>query len=104
MNEKHNLDRLFQEKFKDFEAAPPEFVWENIREELQEKKIKSKVTPLWIKLSGVAALLLLGGLLATLFFNDAENPATNAPAVVIDNNTATPADALKASPDTDPVQ
>jgi|GEM_PF-165461 len=104
MNEKKNLDRLFQEKFKDFEVAPPEFVWENIQEILQEKK-KRRVIPIWFKLSGVAALLVLSGLLATLFFNDNENPAVNAPAVVIDNNTtATPADAVKASPVATPVQ
>lgn len=103
MNEKHNIDRLFQEKFKDFEVAPPEFVWENIREELQEKK-KRRVIPLWFRLSGVAALLVLSGLLATLFFNDAENPAVNAPAVVIENNTPTPAGALKTSPGTTPAQ
>lgn len=103
MNEKHNLDRLFQEKFKDFEAAPPDFVWENIQEKLQGKK-KSRVIPLWLRLSGVAALLVLGGFITTLFFNDAENPAVNAPAVVIENTTATPADAIKASPDAIPVQ
>ncbi|MHA3788444.1 hypothetical protein ACX0HA_09565 [Flavobacterium hauense] len=103
MNEKHNLDRLFQEKFKDFEVAPPEFVWENIREELQEKK-KRRVIPLWFRLSGVAALLVLGGFITTLFINDAENPAVNAPAVVIENTTATPTDALKASPATTPDQ
>lgn len=101
MNEKHNIDRLFQEKFKDFEVAPPEFVWENIREELQEeKKTTGKVTPLWLRLSGVAALLLLGGLLATLFFNDAENPATNAPAVVVEDQNTTPANTIMpSSPD-----
>jgi len=103
MNEKKNLDRLFQEKFKDFEVAPPEFVWENIQEILQEKK-KRRVIPIWFKLSGVAALLVLSGLLATLFFNNNENPAVNAPAVVIDNTTATPADAVKASPVATPVQ
>lgn len=103
MNEKHNLDRLFQEKFKDFEVAPPEFVWENIREELQEKK-KRRVIPLWLRLSGVAALLVLGGLMATLFFNDDQNPATNAPAVVIDNTAATPADAIKTAPIATPSQ
>lgn len=104
MNEKHNIDRLFQEKFKDFEVAPPDFVWENIQEKLQEKK-KSKVVPLWARLSGIAALLALGGLLTTLYFNDAENPAVNAPAVVIENNTTTtPSDAIKASPDATPVQ
>lgn len=103
MNEKHNLDRLFQEKFKDFEVAPPEFVWENIQEKLQDKKT-SRVIPLWLRLSGVAALLVLGGFIATLFFNDAENPAVNAPALVIDNTTATPADAIKAAPDATPLQ
>lgn len=106
MNERKNLDRLFQEKFKDFEVAPPDFVWENIQEALQEKK-KRRVIPLWFRLSGVAALLLLGGLLTTLFINDAENPALNAPAVVIDNSNSeitSPADAVKASPDITPVQ
>ena len=101
MNEKKNLDRLFQEKFKDFEVAPPEFVWDNIQEILEEKK-KRRVIPIWFRLSGVAALLVLGGLLATLFFNDAENPAVNAPAVVIDNTT--PAGAAKASPMAAPAQ
>lgn len=96
MNEKKDLDRLFQEKFKDFEVAPPEFVWENIQEILQEKK-KRRVIPIWFKLSGVAALLILSGLLATLFFNDTDNPV-NANPVVIDKNTTSPADALKASP------
>lgn len=100
MNEKKDLDRLFQEKFKDFEVAPPEFVWENIREALQEKK-KRRVIPIWFKLSGVAALLVLGGLLATLFFNDSDNPVNTNP-VVIDNNTVSPTDALKASPDAVP--
>jgi len=100
MNEKKDLDRLFQEKFKDFEVAPPEFVWENIQEILQEKK-KRRVIPIWFKLSGVAALLILSGLLATLFFNDTDNPVNTNP-VVIDNNTASPADALKASPDAAP--
>lgn len=100
MNEKKDLDRLFREKFKDFEVAPPEFVWDNIQEILQEKK-KRRVIPIWFKLSGVAALLILSGLLATLFFNDTDNPV-NANPVVIDNNTSLPADALKASPDAVP--
>lgn len=99
MNERKDLDRLFQEKFKDFEVAPPDFVWENIQEKLRENK-KTRVVPLWYRLSGVAALLVLGGLLATLLFNDTENPAVNAPAVVIEKNTTTPADAVNAAPDT----
>lgn len=59
MSEKKNIDRLFQEQFKDFETAPPEYVWENIHDALQEKK-KRRVIPLWFRLGGVAAVLLVG--------------------------------------------
>ncbi|WP_294733690.1 hypothetical protein [uncultured Flavobacterium sp.] len=66
MSEKKNIDRLFQEKFKDFEAAPPEYVWENIEAELKEDK-KRRVIPIWFKLGGVAAVLLLGLMLINPF-------------------------------------
>lgn len=59
MSEKKNIDRLFQEQFKDFETAPPEYVWENIHDALQQKK-KRRVIPLWFRLGGVAAVLLVG--------------------------------------------
>lgn len=95
MNEKKNIDRLFQEKFKDFEVAPPEFVWDNIREALQEKK-KRRVIPIWIRLSGVAAILVVGGLFVTPYFSGTDTINTNP--VVIDNPVATPVDALKTSP------
>ena len=35
MKEKKNIDRLFQEKFKDFEHTPKEDVWKNIAEKLK---------------------------------------------------------------------
>jgi hypothetical protein len=38
MNKRKNIDKLFQEKFQDFEINPPEFIWENIEEKLKEKK------------------------------------------------------------------
>ena len=59
MNEKKNIDRLFQEKFKDFEAVPEQKVWDNIEAELNKKK-KRRVIPLWLRLSGAAAILLIG--------------------------------------------
>lgn len=59
MNDNKNIDRLFQEKFKDFEVSPPDVVWENIKATLQEKK-KRRVIPFWFRLSGVAAALLIG--------------------------------------------
>ncbi|RZJ64103.1 MAG: PorT family protein [Flavobacterium sp.] len=85
MNEKKNLDRLFQEKFKDFEVTPPEIVWENIEAELQGKK-KRRVIPLWLKLSGVAAVFILGLLTSMPFFDDGGIDAGDAP-VVIENTT-----------------
>ena len=35
MNDKKNIDRFFQERFKDFEMYPNEQVWENIQTELK---------------------------------------------------------------------
>lgn len=63
MSEKKNIDRLFQEKFKDFEAEPPEVSWEVIAEGLDNKR-KRRVLPIWWKRGGVAAALLLGLFLA----------------------------------------
>lgn len=82
MNEKKNIDRLFQEKFKDFEVTPPDFVWENIQEALQEKK-KRRVVPLWMRLSGVAAILAVGFVFLTPYFNGIDEGDTP---IVIDNN------------------
>ena len=70
MNEKKNIERLFQEKFKDFEAVPNEQIWVNIESKLKEKK-KRHVIPFWWKLTGVAATLLIGFLITNaLFFTD----------------------------------
>lgn len=56
MEERKHIDRLYQEKFKDFEATPREEVWKNISSRLQQKQRKKKVLPLWYKLAGVAAI------------------------------------------------
>ena len=59
MNDKKHIDRLFQEKFKNFEATPDDAVWENIHNALHKDERKRRVTPLWWKFAGVAALLAL---------------------------------------------
>ncbi|RZK08828.1 MAG: hypothetical protein EOO46_13980, partial [Flavobacterium sp.] len=59
MSDKKNIDRLFQEKFKDFEVEPNEQIWINIDAALREKK-KRRVIPIWFKLTGIAAGLILG--------------------------------------------
>jgi hypothetical protein len=58
MNERKNINKLFQEKFENLEVAPDENVWENIESKLKEKK-KRRVIPFWWKLSGIAAALLV---------------------------------------------
>ena len=94
MSEKKNIDRLFQEKFKDFEANPPEYVWENIEAELKKEK-KRRVIPLWFKMGGVAAVLLIGIWLINPFDNEIDvtkNPVvnTNNDNDKTNNNTANP--------------
>lgn len=59
MSERKNINKLFQEKFENFEVTPDEIVWENIESKLKEKK-KRRVIPFWWKLSGIAAALLIG--------------------------------------------
>jgi hypothetical protein len=59
MEDKKHIDRLYQEKFKDFESTPREAVWKNISARLQEKEQKSRILPLWYKIAGVAALIAL---------------------------------------------
>lgn len=60
MKDRKSIDRLFQEKFKDFEAHPSEKVWSAIHAELQgEQTRKSWVNSIWSKVAGVAAALAI---------------------------------------------
>ena len=56
---KKNLDRLFQEKFKDFSEVPDEKVWKNISTSLDAKYTNRRIIPFWLKLGGMAALLAI---------------------------------------------
>lgn len=68
MKERKNIDRLFQEKFKDFEAHPSAQVWENIARAKAIKKDR-KVVPLWLRLGGVAAALAILFAVGNTFWN-----------------------------------
>ncbi len=69
MKEEKNIERLFQEKFKSFESQPPIDAWNNIQKKLHPEGQKRRGIPLWIKFSGIAAALLLGGFLVTHNFS-----------------------------------
>ncbi|NNC70913.1 MAG: hypothetical protein HKN90_08845, partial [Flavobacteriaceae bacterium] len=58
MEEKKRIDRLFQEKLKDYEVFPEPHVWKNIQQEIMEKK-RRRIVPLWLRFGSAAAVLLL---------------------------------------------
>lgn len=81
MSERKNIDKLFQEKFKDFEMNPPENTWPELEKKLKKKKDR-KAIPFWWRLSGIAAALVIGLLIGDglgIF----DNGNTNADGVVI---------------------
>ncbi len=65
MNKK-KLDKLFQDKFSDFEEKPNEKVWKSIEASLDKKK-RNRILPLWWQLGGIAAVLLIGFILFNPF-------------------------------------
>ena len=73
MSDKKNIDRLFQEKFKDFEVAPNDAVWDRINESLPKKKKKRRVIALWWQVGGVAAMLALMLTVGVSVFNNGSN-------------------------------
>jgi len=81
MDEKKNIDRLFQEKFKDYEVSPNAAVWKNIEKQLMKKK-KRRIIPLWLQLGGAAAILLLLASTGFWYFNN-DTPELEQPDEII---------------------
>ncbi|MCF6295185.1 MAG: hypothetical protein L3J25_05800 [Flavobacteriaceae bacterium] len=82
MSDKKHIDRLFQEKLKDFEVTPSDSVWENISTELQSRKKDKKGIPVWWRLAGVAAALLLLFTISQLMLNN--DPTTPSEETIVD--------------------
>ncbi|MBE9489394.1 MAG: hypothetical protein IMY67_03790 [Bacteroidetes bacterium] len=88
MSDKKNIDRLFQEKLKDFEATPGDAVWNNISTKLHSTKKGTKGIPIWWKIGGVAATLLLLFSLSLLIQNN-NNTANPTKEIIVDTNSNT---------------
>lgn len=87
MNDKKHIDRLFQERFKDFEATPSDAVWKNIEAALNQEKKKRRVIPIWWQYAGVAAALLLFLTIGGFYFNQTQNNAPNKTVTIEDEQT-----------------
>ena len=84
MKEKKNIDRIYQEKFKDFEREPSAKMWENISSKLDKKeKKKPLIIPLWFKIGGVAAVISV--IIASLIFTQNNNSINQEPGIVFEN-------------------
>lgn len=77
---KKNVDDIFQEKFKEFSELPNDKVWQSIEASLDAKKDRRRIIPIWWKIGGAAAVLLLG----LFFVNPFENTRTET--VITDTN------------------
>ena len=112
MEEKKHIDRLFQEKLKDFEVFPEPIVWKNIEQELTKKK-RRRIVPLWLRLGGAAAVLLM--LISSSFWffnenNESINPLDSAPIIIDEtsnnkqNNTNSTIEASESTNESDGVE
>ncbi len=81
MLERKNIDRVFQENFKDLEVVPNNKVWNNIEKSLQKKE-RTSILPLWQKLSGIAMVFLFLSSIGLWYFNNSGNniPINSSPA------------------------
>ncbi len=59
MSDKKNIDRLFQEKFKDFEVSPNDDVWEKIQARKNKDRKRIIFIPFWYRIAGVAAVIAI---------------------------------------------
>ncbi len=89
---KKNIDRLFQEKFKDFDPVPEKELWDGIASRLDEKEKERRIIPIWWRLGGIAAVL------AVLFYITSTSDFSNSS---IPNNNDTPLTNTEKSPTKD---
>ena len=90
MSDKKNIDRLFQETFKDFDVAPNDGLWDGIESRLHKKR-KRRVIPIWWRVGGVAAALILMFTIGNAIFNSTEDIK---PIIVDTDNTSNPSDVI----------
>jgi hypothetical protein len=81
MKDKKQIDKLFKDRFNNFEVSPPPEVWISIQTSLESRKKNRKIIPLFWKVGGVAALLAL---LFTINYSIDNSSAPNTRVVTIE--------------------
>ncbi len=84
MKDKKHIDKLFKDRFNDFEVSPSPEVWGSIQTSLEKRKKDRNLIPLWWKMGGVAALLALLFTIGNSVFN---SPNIDSPIVTNDETT-----------------
>ncbi|MHA7055609.1 amidase domain-containing protein [Aquimarina sp. M1] len=82
MSDKKNIDRLFQEKFKNFEVAPDDAVWKKIQAQKNKDRKRVLLIPFWYRIAGVAALIAITITVGSVLLKDTTIPD---PAVVTED-------------------
>jgi hypothetical protein len=72
MKDKKHIDKLFKDRFNDFEVSPSPEVWGSIQTSIEKRKKDRNLIPLWWKMGGVAALLALLLTVGNSVFNSSE--------------------------------
>lgn len=67
MRDFKNIDRIFQEKLKDFEVYPPNKSWDSIEKQLEPVAKKRRI-PIWLKFASIAAILIFFFSAGTIYF------------------------------------
>ena len=77
MVEKKNIDRVFQENFKDLEIVPRKRVWNGIAQDLANSS-GSKTVPLWRRFGVAASISLLFAAASFFYLNSVDQqPVVN---------------------------
>lgn len=85
MLDRKNIDRVFQENFKDLEIEPSKKVWNNIEHTLTESRYKKTIT-LWQRFSGIAMVFILFLTGGFWYYNSSPSSSTDNPITRTDIN------------------
>jgi len=83
MGNKKNIDKLFQDQFKSFEAVPDDAMWDAIQDKLDENNSNKKRMPIWMMFSSIAAILVV--FVALSISLSSENESTEKVVIALEN-------------------